>query len=358
MSPDQFLNLLKRGEPGPACLFLGAEPYRRDLCRRALIQKVLPAEDQEQGIRRFDLKDSSWVEIADDARALSLFAPRRLIWVFNAEAALPRGRAASQEEAEEPAATPSVDALAEYLKRPTPGVTLLIEASRFDLDGEDKGKAERVRKLYAAVSVQVEFPRLTATEARQIAERLARQAGLEMETGVLDVLVDTLGADGLRISAEIEKLRLYKGGGGRITAADLAELVPDSSVSNIFALVDALGRGDRLRALEITDRLIRQGEYLPLALSFLAGMLRMALAAKEAGLRSPSEIQSEFSRPGRPVWPARAQQVFQIARLFSERQLAETLQKIFETDRGFRGARPDDRLVMESFIFGLAGGRR
>ena len=75
---------------------------------------------------------------------------------------------------------------------------------------------------------------------------------------------------------------------------DLALLVPDARQSTIFALVNALGRRDRARSLESLDALVREGEYLPLALTFLAGQFRMALVAKEANLRGSSQIQAHF----------------------------------------------------------------
>ena len=64
---------------------------------------------------------------------------------------------------------------------------------------------------------------------------------------------------------------------------------PEARASSIFALVNALGRRDRARALEILDTLTRTGEYLPLALAFSedAGRLRdgdrVLLAAFGAG---------------------------------------------------------------------------
>ena len=54
-------------------------------------------------------------------------------------------------------------------------------------------------------------------------------------------------------------------------------------IRTVFALVAALGRGDRTRALEILDTLAREGEYMPLALTFLGTQFRMALVAREAG---------------------------------------------------------------------------
>ena len=349
MTPAQFLTQLKRQEPAPAYLFLGAEPYRRQACAKALLEKVLPGDAREAGLAHFDMRETSWSAVVDDACSLSLFAPLRVVWVSNAEASLPRGKV---EEGGAGTSGP-LGPLPAYLKQPTPGVVLVVEASRFELDGEDKAKAERVRKLYSAIPALVEFPRFTAAEARHLALELTKASGLSLAGDAVDLLVDSLGAAAMRLSVEIEKLRLYAGERGKISAQELASLVPDSSVSTIFVLVDALGRRDRLRALELLDTLLRQGEYMPLALSFLASLLRLALAAKERGLRSPQQIQQELSAPGRQIWSTKAQQIHQAATLFTKKQIETTLRRIFRTDRALRDTHPDDRIVMERFVFSL-----
>jgi DNA polymerase-3 subunit delta len=153
-----------------------------------------------------------------------------------------------------------------------------------------------------------------------------------------------------RISIEVEKLSLY---GRPVTSDDLPLLVPDARQSTIFALVNALGRKDRARSLETLDTLVREGEYLPLALTFLATQFRTALVAKEANLRGASQVQSHFQRAGVPMWGARAEQVWQTASKFSSHQLERGLTLIFQADRDLRSARPDDRTVMENFVIRL-----
>jgi DNA polymerase-3 subunit delta len=166
-------------------------------------------------------------------------------------------------------------------------------------------------------------------------------------------LVEALGADVARIAVEIEKLRLYAQDGRSIGIDDISLLAPEARATTIFALVNALGRRDRARALQILDTLTRDGEYLPLALSFLSTQFRMALVSKESGLRSAQQIQGHFSRLGVPVWGSRADQIYQTVSRFSKEQLELGLKLIFEADRNMRSARPDDRIVMEKFIFEL-----
>jgi DNA polymerase-3 subunit delta len=353
VTPEQFLLQIRRQDPAPAYLFVGPDPYRRQACRQALTERAIGGQDKHEALTTCDLQQISLREVVDDARSLSLFAPRRLIWVSGAEAALPRGKSSAAND-EQPAAGAAA-LLSQYLDRPSPGVVVVLDISRYDLEGEDAAKLDRARKFYNAVRAQVEFPRFTIQEARQLAQDLAREAGLAIDGDAIEWMVESLGADAMHIANEIEKLRLYAGPGKEISAAELATLIPDSSVSTIFALVDALGRRDRLRALELTDTLMRQGEYMPLALSFLASLFRLALAAREKHLRTAYEIQQSLSKPGRPVWRSKAEQVHRAATTFTQKQLEKGLEEIYAADRGFRDARPSDRIVMERFILALAG---
>ena len=343
MTAAQFLARLKKGAP-PAVLLLGPEAYERRRIKEALMA-VFP----EGAVTQHDLSEMALAEALDDARSLSLFAAERLVWVVNAEAALPRARS-EDEEGEAAAGDPSP--LAAYMKDPTPGLALVFEAARFDFEGDDKRKQERVRKFYGAVLEVVELRRYSSQDAHSEAEALARRAGLRLDPAALDLLVEALGADIARIAVEIEKLALYAGN-RLLTAEDIAALAPEARATTIFALVNALGRRDRARALEILDTLTREGEYLPLALAFLSTQFRLALTAREAGLKSPQQIQGHFTRMGEPMWGSRAEQVYQTASKFGKPQLERAMKLIFEADRGLRDTRPDDRVIMEQFVLKL-----
>jgi DNA polymerase III subunit delta len=350
MTPAQFQARVKKGTVPPATLLLGPEAYERRRIKNALLATV-PAD----AVSQHDLGELTLAEILDDARALSLFASERLIWIVNAELALPRGRAAADDEDDSsggPSGAGDAAPLAAYLKDPTPGVTLVFEAIRHDFEGEDKRKQDRVRKFYAAIPDVVELQKYSPQEARAEAESLIRQAGFRMEPAALDLLIEALGAEIARVAVEIEKLALFAGN-RVIGVEDVTALVPDARATTVFALVNALGRRDRARALGILDTLTRDGEYLPLALAFLSTQFRMALVAREAGLKSSQQIQGHFSRLGVPMWGSRAEQVYQTVSKFSKPQMERALGLIFTADKGLRDARPDDRIVMETFIMEL-----
>src|SRR4051812_25100323 len=166
----------------------------------------------EDAVARHDLSETAIAEVLDDARSLSLFASERLLWVVNAEAVLPKGRAAAAADDDDAGGgIGDSGPLTEYLKNPTPDVVVVFEASRFEFEGDDKRKQDRVRKFYAAIADVVELRRFSSQDARQEAESLVRASGLRIEAAALDLLVEALGADIARIAVEIEKLSLYAG---------------------------------------------------------------------------------------------------------------------------------------------------
>jgi DNA polymerase III subunit delta len=347
MNADQFLTTLTKQGPPPVILFLGPDAYLRGLCKEALLAVCLPtAEDRESGWSRWDLVDESLAHVLDDAASMSLFASKRLIWVAGAEAVIPKGRAKKEDDA-----IPGVRELESYLANPTPQTTLVFDCSRYDFDNEDKTKVENVKKFFSRVKAIVEFPRFTPDSARRLALDIAAEKSIRIGAKELELLVEATGADASRLAQELEKLALFAKPGQTISADDIVSLVPNARAANIFALVASIGKGDRVKSLDILDTLVREGEYLPLALGFLSTQFRFALAAHEARLKGTNQIQGHFTKNGIPMWPARVQQVEQTMNAFSALRLKKAIKFVYAADQALRDTRPDDRTVMEDFVW-------
>ena len=345
MTPEELLRSLQQGPLKAAYLFVGPDAYSRSLCRRAITDKAVPADKHEDAITRHELETVSLADVMDDACSFSLFASERLIWVSGAEAALPKRLGSSEDDSD-------AAQLAAYLRNPVQGVVVVFDCSRYELEGDDKAKVQRVQKFYGGLT-QVEFPRYTPQAARKLALDLAKRNELKIAPPEIELLVELLGADASRIASEIEKLSSFAGTDKAVTEDDVLALSPSAKASTIFQLVNAVGRNDRTAALDSLDVLVREGEYLPLALSFLSSQFRFALAAKEAKMSNPGQIQTHFSRLGTPMWRSRAEQVAQTASAFSTGKLRGALLAIYEADKALRDTRPDDRIVMERFVLAL-----
>lgn len=351
MTPDRLLADLQKRPPERVYLFLGPETYSRDRCRNAIVEAFLDPQDRESGLVRHDLSETTLAELLDDARCFSLFSPKRVIWAAGAEAVLPRGRPVEASEDAGPSAG-GAEILAAYLEDPSPQVVLIFDCSRYEMGGEDKARLERVRKFYAGIPNVVEFARYTPDQAARLAAELARELDVRIDAAGIRLLVESTAANAQAIALEMEKLRLFAKG-RPVTPEDIATLVPSARATTIFALVNALGRNERRAALDHLDTLVREGEYLPLALAFLATQLRQALMAHEAGLRDTRQIMAHFSKLGVPMWPSRAEQVVQTLNAFTPSQMANALRKLAAVDSALRDIRPDDRIVLEEFALTL-----
>src|SRR6204780_3795675 len=212
---------------------------------------------------------------------------------------------------------------------------------------------EHLQNFYSAIREVVELRPYTLESARRLAQDLAKEAGLQIGLAEIGLLVESLAVDASRIANEIEKLRLYTAGTRKVTPDDILRLVPNAQASTIFALVAALGRGDRKRALDSLDTLFREGEYLPLALTFLATQFRLAMAARDSGLKTSQQIQAKLSQQGIRIWRDRADQVYQTVGAFPGEKLGRAIEKIFWADKALRDTRPDDRVVMEELVLSL-----
>jgi DNA polymerase-3 subunit delta len=110
------------------------------------------------------------------------------------------------------------------------------------------------------------------------------------------MLVDRMGANPQRLRNELERLALWAGEGGEVSAADLDAMVADTSEAAVWALSDALLERDAAAALRICERLISQGENVTGLIYGLASRLRKACTAAamlEEGV-APAQVESKL----------------------------------------------------------------
>ncbi len=90
-----------------------------------------------------------------------------------------------------------------------------------------------------------------------------------------------------------------------------------------------------------------------MALTFLATQFRLAMAARESGLKTSQQIQAHFTKQGIRIWRDRAEQVQQTVSAFPNEKLARAIEKVFWADKALQDTRPDDRVVMEELVLSL-----
>jgi DNA polymerase-3 subunit delta len=133
-----------------------------------------------------------------------------------------------------------------------------------------------------------EMPRVLVGEAKRL--------GFRLDPAAARMLVGRMGANPSRLRHELERLALWAGEGGEVSAADLDAMVADTTEAAVWALSDALLERDPAKALGIGERLISQGENVTGLVYGLASRLRnaCAAAAQLADGVPPKEVESSL----------------------------------------------------------------
>jgi DNA polymerase-3 subunit delta len=160
----------------------------------------------------------------------------------------------------------------------------------------DKAAAKLAKAVRVASGEVHEFEAPKAREMPGVLVREAQQLGFRLEPAAARLLVERMGSNPLRLRNELERLALWAGEGGEVTASVLQEMIADTSEAAVWSLSDALIEGDAAAALRIGERLIGQGENVTGLIYGLASRLRGACSAAaqlEEGI-PPKQVESSL----------------------------------------------------------------
>jgi DNA polymerase-3 subunit delta len=175
------------------------------------------------------------------------------------------------------------DGVERWRDRQLEAVVAAIGALPPDLTVVLIARAKAPAKLSKAVkAAKGEIHEFEAPKARDMPRLLsgeAKRLGFTLEPAAARMLVDRMGANPVRLRNELERLALWAGEGGAVTAADLDAMVSDTSEAAVWALSDALLERDGAKAATLAEQLIAQGENVTGLIYGLASRLRKACAA-------------------------------------------------------------------------------
>lgn len=160
----------------------------------------------------------------------------------------------------------------------------------------DKAPAKLAKAVKGAKGEVHEFEAPKAREMPRILVAEAQRLGFRLEPAAARMLVERMGSNPLRLHNELERLALWAGEGGQVSASDLEEMIADTSEAAVWSLSDALIEGDAAAALRIGERLIGQGENVTGLIYGLASRLRGACSAAaqlEEGI-PPKQVESSL----------------------------------------------------------------
>jgi DNA polymerase-3 subunit delta len=353
---ERFLAEVRGDARRPGYVLLGDEALLYEMCRRGVMQALVPEEMKDFCLHDLDLGQTSIFEVLDLAQTPSLMAPFQVLFLRNVKTLYGRGQ--KKEE---------FKAIDEYFRRPNPQALIVFIADHISLpqdlrkmDMTDKERAEKIRETLGDVCGVVELQHVSEDDAVRWVRREAVAKGVEFEEDAARELVDALSAEMMLVASELEKLLLYAGAMNRTTVevGDVETMVSAAKQRSLYELTDAISLKDASRALGLLAGLLNAsegGEDAAIGHVFtLAKTFRQMLVLNEKQVKDQRAMW-QVLWPGFRVAPFAADALIAQARRYKDRgELTQGLRLIAKADLELRSSPADKKLVLEKLVMRLA----
>lgn len=293
------------GKLQPVYVLYGEEPAAIRAVVTALRRHLIPPDDAvAQSMAAFNHEKFEGADLKSAGAVLSscqqvpMMAKKRLVELANPEDIAKGGG----DDAGSPAA--AIDALANYIKAPSPSTVLVI--SSMAIDGRSKlvtaCKKDGWAHKFEALKRDDEAAALVISEAQARGKGIAREAA--------NMLVAAVGTGRSELLAALEQVMLHAGERA-VGVADVEAMVVHTREGNIFHLTDAVGRGEAQAALTVLARMFSAGEKETgtslQVLAMLTRQIRMLYTAKVGASHSiqPPFLQRQYENQARGFSEAR-----------------------------------------------------
>jgi DNA polymerase-3 subunit delta len=354
---ERFLAEVKSDARRAGYVLLGDEAFLYEMCRRGVLETLVPADLRDFCLHNIDLGETSIFETLDLAQTPSLMAPFQVLFIRNVKTLYGRGQKKDE-----------FAAIDDYFRRPNPQALVIFVADHIALpsdvrrmDMQDKERAERIRETLGDVCGVVELQHVSEDDALEWVLAEAARGGTPFADDAARELVDALGADMLLIKSEVEKLLLYANaqGAARVELVDVETMVSAAKQRSLYELTDAISMKDAPRALALLQGLLNASEGGDEAaighVFMLAKTFRQMLILNEKRV-TDQRAMWQVLWPGFRVAPFAADALIAQARRYRDRtELTRGLRLIAKADVELRSSPPDKKLVLERLVMRLAG---
>ena len=325
---EDFMQSIAKGKVSAAVLLLGTDPYLRDRCRKALVEKFVPEAARDWAVNKISAAGGGWEEMIERAQTVPMLSPYQIIFLDGMESLERLGEESGEKIAE---------AIKAYLRNPAPFSIVVFEAE--SLDGR-----RWVSKVLSANALVVQLSAGRRNVAVFAAE-MARELSAEIDPAAAADLAEAVNGEPAKIRLELQKLALYATG-RKIEAADVEALVVSAKKYTVWKLAEVLAARDRRAAMDFFDCLLREGEQPAGIVGALAWMYRKLVEAKEL---SPGTNQFQAMRDLN-MRPESAGIALAQSRKFAREQLLDGIVALAEADSALKSGGPNPRATMEFLI--------
>ncbi len=295
---------------------------------------------------RYDGRKVTLGELQHACDAVPFLTDKRLVIVEGLLARLEprRAKGADEGETEEESNPTLAKELIAYLDR-LPETTRLVF-----IESKTLAKNNPVLKHAAAVDAQQAYVKEFAAPTERalpkwIQDRVKSKGGTIEPTAVTE-LAAHVGADLRLLDNEIEKLLTFRAD-QPIRAEDVHALVASARESDVFAMVDAIGRRERGVALKLLHDLLSHKAEPPQLFGMIVRQFRLLLQMRDLAARG---LTLDAAREQLKLHPFVASKTWTQALNFTLPQLEAIYRKLLDADIAIKTGRSEPVLALDVLV--------
>ena len=313
---------IKTGNFRRVYLLCGDEAYLKIQYKDKLI-KALNPDDDTMNFSKYEGKGIEVREMIDLCETMPFFADYRVILVENS------GFFKNK-----------CDELADYIKTLPDYVRMVFVEEEVD----KRGKMYKQAKKFGSV---VEFKRQTDAVLMQWILGKLKKENKRITRPVMELFLDKTGTDMELITQELEKLLCYTMEKDVIEATDVEAICANQINGKIFDMVDAIGRKEQKKALDLYYDLLMLKEPAMRILYLVTRHFQILMQLRDMTGKGFDNKQMA-AKAGVPEFTVR--KYLGQAKSFSLTQLEEIVRASVQTDENIKTGQMADQLAVELLI--------
>lgn len=340
MAYKDFANDYKNKMTGNSLFLYGAEDFLMSWAVEKIIDDNVEEESRDLDVRVLDGETATAYDIMGEARAYSMFSPKRVVIVKNY---LPLYKKA---------ADPGMDELVDYVEESRQ----LEDASSvlvFVLESMNSGSLTSYAKQMMKKCKAYEFAKLERADLNAFIIKRIRSAGKMLGSREMSHLIDVSGyynrGSGYYLTHLESDLAKLTGAceGDSIDNTLIDEVVMGETDKYVFDLVDALCNRKTEKALVIAETIIGEEDGAMAVLALLTKQFEIMYDSLELSERGMS-ISQMAKATG--INEYRFKKAYQAAMGYSPRKIKSLLIDLYDTDRKIKSGDIDKDMALELFV--------
>ncbi|MBI5233114.1 MAG: DNA polymerase III subunit delta [Deltaproteobacteria bacterium] len=313
----------------PVYYFYGAEDYLIEDRALRIKSSAISGAFESMNLQVFDPKDLDIDTLVISAKTLPAFAPKRVVWVKNAQSLKAEHK----------------QILTSYLENPSPYTCLIFTSSASKID-EGTGFLSLIKEKG---EVRCFWPLKEGGLLDWIRDEV-RSRNRTITHGAAMRLISVAGKRLRDLKTEIDKIVLFVGEKIGIDERDVEDAGIDLKEENVFEFAEAIGSKDIKKALKVYSKLsaVEPVMVLGAVSSMIRRMIRLKSLLKKAVPQT--KICNLLG-----IYPSRLDGYIHSSSKFTEACLLGSIKRLATVDLMLKGARLGPELAMTGLIIELCG---